>query len=45
MAKYQSLSEIGQPTYIAEATYFLASELSRFTTGSTLNVDGGINIK
>lgn len=45
MAQYQLLHEIGKPTDIAEATYFLATEASRWTTGSVLSVDGGINIK
>ncbi len=45
MAGYQLLAEIGEPTDVAEATYFLASELSKWTTGSVLSVDGGINIK
>lgn len=42
---YQLLHEVGQPDDIADATYFLATENSRWTTGSVLSVDGGINIK
>jgi NAD(P)-dependent dehydrogenase (short-subunit alcohol dehydrogenase family) len=45
MAEFQLLSFIGQPNDIAEAVYFLGSDLSRWTTGSILHVDGGINIK
>ncbi len=45
MASYGLLKEIGQPEDIAEAAYFLASEKSKWTTGSVLHVDGGINIK
>lgn len=45
LSKYQLLSEIGKPQDIAEAAYFLASDRSRWTTGSILNVDGGIHIK
>jgi NAD(P)-dependent dehydrogenase (short-subunit alcohol dehydrogenase family) len=44
-AKFQLLESLGEATQIAESIYFLASELSAFTTGSVLNVDGGINIK
>lgn len=43
--KFQLLSHIGEPNDVAEATYFLASDLSKWTTGSVLSVDGGINIK
>lgn len=43
--KMQLLQELGKPEDIAEAAFFLGSDLSRWTTGSTLNVDGGIHIK
>lgn len=45
MTKYQLLNEIGKPSDIAESAYFLASDLSKWTTGAVLSVDGGINIK
>lgn len=45
LAQMQLLSQIGHPSQIAEAAYFLASDLSAWTTGSLLSVDGGINIK
>lgn len=45
MTQYQLLSQVGQPQQIAEAAYFLGSNLSAWTTGSVLHVDGGINIK
>lgn len=40
----QLLRQLGTPEDIAEAIYFLASEQSRWTTGITLHVDGGINL-
>ena len=43
--KLQLLQQIGQPQHIAEAAYFLGSDLSNWTTGAILNVDGGIQIK
>ncbi len=45
MNTWQPLSRIGQTLDIAEAVFFLASEASSWTTGSILNVDGGINIR
>ncbi len=45
MASYQLLGEIGKPDDVAEATYFLASDLSKWTTGAVLSVDGGIHLK
>lgn len=45
MTSFQLLSEIGQPEDVAEAAYFLASDLSKWTTASVLSVDGGINKK
>lgn len=45
MSSYQLLSFIGQPSDVAESAYFIASDLSRWTTGSVLSVDGGIGIK
>jgi NAD(P)-dependent dehydrogenase (short-subunit alcohol dehydrogenase family) len=41
----QLLLNLGKPEDVAESIYFLASEKSKFTTGSILHVDGGINIK
>lgn len=45
MAQFQLLDFIGQPSDVAEAVYFLGSDLSRWTTGSILHIDGGINVK
>lgn len=36
------LKRIGRPEEIADAAVFLASDLSRFMTGQTLRVDGGL---
>lgn len=44
MARIQPLGRIGTPTEVAKAIYFLASEESKWTTGTNLNVDGGINL-
>ncbi len=41
----QLLKRLGKPEDVAESIFFLASEKSKFTTGSILHVDGGINIK
>lgn len=41
----QLIPKLGKPEDVAESIYFLASEKSKFTTGSILHVDGGINIK
>jgi NAD(P)-dependent dehydrogenase (short-subunit alcohol dehydrogenase family) len=40
-ARMQPLNRLGRPEEVAEAVVFLASDLSRFTTGSCLYVDGG----
>lgn len=45
MTNLQLLNFLGQTADIAEAAYFLASEHSRWTTGSNLIVDGGIGLK
>ncbi len=45
LAKLQLLKTIGEANDIAESIYFLASDLSKWTTGIILNVDGGINVK
>lgn len=45
MHSLQPLARMGKPNDIAEAVYFLGSEASAWTTGSILDVDGGINIK
>lgn len=43
--RLQLLKKIGQPEHVAETIYFLGSDLSNWTTGAVVNVDGGINIK
>lgn len=45
LAKLQMLNFIGEPTDIAKASYFLASDESKWTTASLLSVDGGIGLK
>jgi NAD(P)-dependent dehydrogenase (short-subunit alcohol dehydrogenase family) len=45
IANIQLLQNLGKPEDVAESIYFLASDKSKFTTGSILHVDGGINIK
>lgn len=42
LAKLYPLGRIGQPSEVAEAIYFLASESSTFITGEILNVNGGL---
>jgi NAD(P)-dependent dehydrogenase (short-subunit alcohol dehydrogenase family) len=37
------LGRFGEPAEIANAAVFLASDLSSFTTGSTIDADGGFN--
>lgn len=44
MKNLQPLGRIGTPEEIAKAAYFLGSELSSWTTGAVLSVDGGINL-
>lgn len=44
MNPLQPLGRIGSPEEIAKAIYFLGSELSSWTTGAILSVDGGINL-
>ena len=39
------LGRIGQPTDIAGATLFLLSDLASFITGSTVTVDGGMDMR
>ncbi len=45
ISQIQLLQTLGKPDDVAESIYFLASEKSKFITGSILHVDGGINIK
>ena len=45
LAKLQMLNFIGEPSDIAKASYFLASDESKWTTASVLSVDGGIGLK
>jgi len=44
MDKAQPLARVGQAPEIANAIFFLATNQSAWTTGSTLVVDGGINL-
>lgn len=44
MNTLQPLGRVGTPEDIAHSIYFLASDLSSWTTGSVLSVDGGINL-
>jgi 3-oxoacyl-[acyl-carrier protein] reductase len=37
-----ALNRLGQPDDIADVALFLASDLSRFVSGTVINVDGGI---
>lgn len=41
----QVLGRIGEPNEIAETIYFLASQKSKWTTGSLVTIDGGITLK
>lgn len=41
----QPLGRVGTAEDIARSVYFLGSELSSWTTGAILSVDGGINLK
>lgn len=45
MANLQPLGRIGAPEDVAKSIYFLGSELSSWTTGAVLAVDGGINLQ
>lgn len=45
MSGLQPLGRIGTPEDVARAAYFLGSDLSSWTTGAVLAVDGGINLK
>ncbi|MFN7728681.1 MAG: SDR family NAD(P)-dependent oxidoreductase [Bdellovibrio sp.] len=40
----QPLGRIGEASEIADSIFFLASQKSKWTTGSILSVDGGINL-
>lgn len=44
MGPLQPLGRIGTPQEIAHTIYFLGSDLSSWTTGSIVSVDGGINL-
>lgn len=41
-ANMAALGRLGQPEDVANVVLFLASDLSRFVSGTTINVDGGI---
>ncbi len=45
LIEMQLLKTLGQPNDVAEAAYFLGSDLSKWTTGSIFHIDGGIHIK
>ncbi|HEY8271886.1 MAG TPA: SDR family oxidoreductase [Pseudobdellovibrionaceae bacterium] len=45
MAKLQPLGRIGTPEDLAKSVYFIGSELSAWTTGAVLSVDGGIYLQ
>ena len=45
MAKAFPLRRIGRPVDIAGACLYLASDLAAFTTGTTLDVNGGAHIR
>ena len=38
----QPIARMGQPQDVAQAVVFLASQMSNYVTGQTLNVDGGV---
>jgi len=45
LARYRGLTALGRlgdPAEVADVVLFLASDLSRYVTGETVNVDGGI---
>lgn len=42
--KLQPLGRVGSPEEVARAVYFLGSSESSWSTGSVLNVDGGISL-
>ncbi|WP_415061448.1 SDR family NAD(P)-dependent oxidoreductase [Bdellovibrio sp.] len=44
MKPLQPLGRIGTPEDVARAAYFFGSELSSWTTGAVVPVDGGINL-
>lgn len=44
-AKLSPLNDVAMPSDIASAILFLSSDLSRYVTGQTLVVDGGVNIR
>jgi NAD(P)-dependent dehydrogenase (short-subunit alcohol dehydrogenase family) len=45
MAAMQLIGRVGTPREIADAAVFLASDASRFMTGTALDVDGGFRIR
>ncbi len=44
MGPLQPLGRIGTPEEVAKAIYFLGSDMSSWTTGAIMPVDGGINL-
>ena len=45
MGKLQPLGRIGTAEDLAKSIYFIGSDLSSWTTGAILSVDGGINLQ
>jgi NAD(P)-dependent dehydrogenase (short-subunit alcohol dehydrogenase family) len=42
--KMHPLGRIGEPSEVAEAAVYLASDAAGFTTGIDLRVDGGLTV-
>jgi NAD(P)-dependent dehydrogenase (short-subunit alcohol dehydrogenase family) len=40
---HYALGRLGQPSEIVGAVLYLASDLSSFTTGATITIDGGVS--